>query len=890
MRAAHRAGPLPSLHLERILLALATAFLVVFAAALTLAPAARLRTWDVDYHWLHWLGVLVWIVVFWSAQWMLQRHHPDHDPYLLPAAGLLTGFGLLTIFRLTTNFGLRQTIWLAVVGGVLLLGLHRRHDLSTLRRFKYIWLTAGLILTAATLFLGTSPEGWGPRLWLGCCGVYFQPSEPLKLLLIVYLAAYLADRIPLPGRENKTIAQPRLSLYSLGPTIVLTGLALCLLVVQRDLGTASIFFFLYAAVVYIATGDWRIPVFSLLAMIASAIAGNALFDVVQLRVEAWLNPWLDPSGRSYQIVQSLLAVANGGLIGRGPGLGNPGLVPISHSDFIFPAISEEFGLVGALAIFGILGLLLVRGLRAALNAPDAYRRLLAAGLTIHLTAQSIIIIGGTLRLLPLTGVTLPFVSYGGSSLLVAFIELLCLLQISAAASEVPVPANGIGMYRRLAAATLLVLGATGLVAGWWAFWRGPDLLTRSDNARRSIADRFVPRGSILDRSNQPLAETQGEPGDLLRVYPYTALGPIVGYTDPVYGQSGLEFSLDSYLRGLQGYPALTIWQNHLLYGMPPEGLDVRLSLAIPLQQAADEALEGKSGALVLLNAQSGEVFAMATSPTFDANTLGADWEQLVGDGSAPLFNRAADGLYPPGAALGPFLLAAAAQESVTPSLPIIFSYTLDGSVMTCAFSPSEASWGSITVNGCPAATARLAVALGTSDLLNTLANLGLFTAPPLRLSSQSSAAPDSDVDPVRLLFSQENPTQEESLLISPLQMALAAATLSNQGIRPAPLLVMAVDTPQSGWVMLPSLTTPVEVFSTKTARAIAEQLADPSLPIWQTTACVQYSASEGVCWYIGGTGESWAGTPFALAVLLENPGPELVTAIGRGILETAITP
>jgi len=890
MRAAHRAGTLASPHLERILLALVTAFLVIFAAALTLAPAARLRTWEVDYHWLHWLGVLVWLVVFWSVHWNLQHRHQDHDPYLLPAAGLLTGFGLLTIFRLTTTFGLRQTIWLAVVGGLLLLGLRRPSDLSVLRRFKYIWLTAGLALTAATLFLGTSPEGWGPRLWLGCCGVYFQPSEPLKLLLIVYLAAYLADRMPPTSAENKTAVLPRFSLYSLGPTIVLTGLALLLLVVQRDLGTASIFFFLYAAVVYIATGDWRIPAFSLLAMVASAIAGYALFDVVQLRVEAWLNPWLDPSGRSYQIVQSLLAVANGGLIGRGPGLGNPGLVPISHSDFIFPAICEEFGLTGALAILAVLGLLLVRGLRAALYAPDVYRRLLAAGLTIHLTAQSIVIIGGSLRLLPLTGVTLPLVSYGGSSLLVAFIELLCLLQISAAAPEVAVPTTGIRVYRRLAAAALLVLGAAGLVAGWWAFWRGPDLLTRSDNARRSIADRFVPRGSILDRSNQPLAETQGQPGDLRRVYPYAALGPIVGYTDPVYGQSGLEFSLDPYLRGLQGYPALTIWQNHLLYGMPPDGLDVRLSLDIPLQQAADEALRGQTGALVLLNAQSGEIFAMATSPTFDANTLEADWEQLVQDGSAPLFNRAADGLYPPGAALGPFLLAAAAQQSGTPALPITFTYILDGNVLNCAFSPAEATWGSITANGCPGATATLAEALGTSTFLDTLINLGLFTAPPLRLSAQSSSPPDPFSDPIRLLLNQENPSPEDSLLVSPLQMALAAAVLSNQGFRPAPLLVMAVDTPQSDWVMLPTLTSAAEVFSTQTAQAIAEQLADTTLPIWHTTACVHYSASEGVCWYLGGTRESWSGAPFALAVLLENPDAEQVTAIGRGILETAVIP
>jgi cell division protein FtsW (lipid II flippase) len=890
MTVEYRSEPLASQQLERNLLILATAFLVVFAAALTLAPAARLRTWEVDYHWLHWLGVFVWGIVFWSARWTLGHRHPAHDPFLLPAAGLLTGFGLLTIFRLTSGFGLRQTIWLGVAGGVMLLGLHRPNDLSILRRFKYLWLTAGLALTAATLFLGTSPEGVGPRLWLGWGGVYLQPSEPLKLLLIVYLAAYLADRMPTPGGGNNAASQSRLSLYTLGPTIVLTGVALLLLVVQRDLGTASIFFFLYASVVYIATEDWRIPVFSLLALAASGIAGYALFDVVQLRVEAWLNPWLDPSGRSYQIVQSLLAVANGGLIGRGPGLGNPGLVPISHSDFIFPAISEEFGLSGAIAMLAVLGLLLVRGLRAALCAPDVYRRLLAAGLTIHLTAQSIVIIGGTLRLLPLTGVTLPFVSYGGSSLLVAFIELLCLLQISAAAPELPIPSNGLRVYRRVAAAALLLLAAAGLAAGWWAFWRGPDLLARSDNARRSIADRFVPRGAILERSNQPLAETQGQPGDLRRVYPYTPLGPIVGYTDPVYGQSGLEFSLDSYLRGLQGYPAFTIWQNHLLYGMPPAGLDVRLSLDLPLQQAADQALNGQTGALVLLNAQSGEILAMATAPTFDANTLQADWESLVQEASAPLFNRAADGLYPPGAALGPLLLATASQQSGLPSLPLTFTYALDGSILNCATPPEQATWGAAIASGCPASTAVLAEALGSAVILDTLDKLGLFTAPLIRLPAQTGSPPESSTDIARLLLSQADSAEGSGILVSPLQMALAAAVLSNQGARPAPLLVMAVDTPQSGWVMLPSLAEAGEVFSLQTARAAARELAETALPIWQTTACVRYSAAEGVCWYLGGTLETWPGAPFALAVLLENPDPELVTAIGRGLLETAVTP
>jgi len=400
----------------------------------------------------------------------------------------------------------------------------------------------------------------------------------------------------------------------------------------------------------------------------------------------------------------------------------------------------------------------------------------------------------------------------------------------------------------------------------------------------------VPRGAILARNSQPLAETQGQPGDLRRVYPYAPLGPIVGYTNPVYGQSGLEFSLDAYLRGLQGYPALTIWQNQLLYGMPPEGLDVRLSLDLPLQQAADQLLSGQTGALVLLNAQSGEILAMATAPAFDANTLEAEWESLVQDDAAPLFNRAADGLYPPGSALGPFMYAAAAQQSNVPSLPMTFTYSLDGSRLDCASQAGEVSWGAAIANGCPGSTALLAEALGRAAFLEALDGLGLFTAPLIRLPAQSGLPPEAGVDLVHLLLNQEDAASGASLMVSPLQMALAAAALSNQGTRPAPLLVMAVDTTQSGWVMLPSLSEPAEVFSPQTARSAAEALADPSLPIWQTTACLRYTTRDGICWYLGGTREAWPGAPFALALLVENYDPALVTRLGRSMLEAAVTP
>jgi cell division protein FtsW (lipid II flippase) len=883
----------PTDRTERRLLILAGAFLGIFALALTLSNAARLRTWQVDYRWSHWLGLAIWVGLVWLLHRQLSHLLPERDPLLFPVAALLTGWGLLTVWRLSNNLGLRQSAWLLVIGIVFLLAM--RYDCSQsggrilgyLRRFKYVWLTSGLVLTAATLILGTNPMGGGPRLWLGCCGFYFQPSEPLKLLLIIYLAAYLADR-------HAAASPPAKLLPLLTPSLLMTGLALLLLIFQRDLGTAAIFMVLYAVIVYTGTGKKDVIFVSLLILILAAIAGFALFDVVNQRVDAWINPWLDPSGRSYQIVQSLLAVANGGLIGRGTGMGSPSLVPIAQSDFIFSAISEETGLVGALGILGLLALLVNRGMRTAMKSDDTFHRLLATGLVVHLVGQSILIIGGNLRLLPLTGVTLPFVSYGGSSLLVSFFELLCLVLISARQEKMPVfqPETlkaQTNLNLLLSGGLMLGLVGSALLAGWWSLVRGPDLISRTDNPRRSIADRYVKRGSILDSHGRPLAESSGQPGSIVRDYPYPALGPLVGYTDPIYGQAGLEAGLDPYLRGLQGYPALTMWWEHLLYGQPPPGLDVRLSLDLDLQTKADHLLDGHRGALVLLNAHTGEILALASSPTFDANQLGSSWNSLVNDPGSPLFDRAAMGLYPAGNALGPFLLAANNQE---PS-----GQFTGADLRDCALITAGLTWGEVISAGCSEPVRHLVSAMNDQGLITLLDGLGLFTAPTFTVESLSSTRPSSLSDAFTYITGQQvDPATGASFKVSPLQMALAAASLSNGGERPNPRLAVAVDTPLSGWVVLPVTEQTQPALQTLAANNTAHALASSELPVWQVIADVKGEAGDttgtnpGYAWYLGGTLPEWKGAPLAIAVLLEESNPQVVEEIGRSMFQNAIYP
>jgi len=800
---------------QSLLLRWAAFFLFIQSVILTLSPAVRERTWDVDYRFSHWIGFFVWVVLMFFAHRATVKHLQERDPYLLPAAALLSGWGLLTIWRLDESFGIRQTIWLSVSIIVFILALSAQQKIITfLKRYKYILLGSGLLITALTLIFGANPLGAGPRLWLGCCGVYFQPSEPLKLLLVIYLSAYLADRVDLHLS----------SLPLLIPTLVVTGLALLLLLVQRDLGTASIFVCIFTVAIFLHTGKRRVLFSAILLLAGALVVGYFFIDIIQIRVDGWLNPWADPSGKSYQIVQSLLAVANGGIIGRGGGLGNPLLVPVAISDFIYAAIAEETGLVGTIGLLALIWLILARGLVASLRAMDKFRRNLAAGIVTYFGIQSLLIIGGNLRLLPLTGVTLPFVSYGGSSLLTSYIALFLLLAISNVEDNEPVTLQNPKPYTFLAGMLVLGFAAVSLASVWWAVVRAPDLLTRTDNARRSIADRYVPRGELLDRNNQPISITEGESGTYRRNYLYPDLAPITGYTQPVYGQAGLEATLDDYLRGLQGNPPSLIWWDHLLYGTPPPGLDVRLSLSLALQSKADQLLGGHTGAIVLMNAETGEILSMASHPTYDPNKLSEEGAALAQNLSSPLVNRATQGLYPIGTALLPLIQAKFGETQPT-----------------------------------------------DSELITYYQKLGLYKAPALNMPVAFDA----------------NRNLTENTKISPLQASLAAAILSHDGIMPAPHIATAVNTPEQGWVVLSAEGMPIDVIQAEAANEAALSFIVKGKSYWSHVGQASTDKNI-ITWLLAGTLPDWKGTPLALVVTLEENNTFLARHIGETILDEAL--
>jgi cell division protein FtsW (lipid II flippase) len=292
----------------------------------------------------------------------------------------------------------------------------------------------GLVLLALTFVVGVNPAGAGLTLWLGgALGVFFQPAELLKLLFVAFLAAYLAEKREVarslgihPARQHY------LTLPYLMPLLAMWGVALVLLMAQQDLGAAVLLYLAFLIMLYLASGQVRYLLVGGALLIVAAIGGYLLIGRVQARLDTWLNPWAEADRSSYQIVQSLIALASGGKLGQGLGQGWPDVIlPAVHTDMPLAAIGEELGLIGTLGVVACFAIFTVRGLRVASIARTTFGRLLAAGLASLIGLQAWIIMAGNANLAPLTGVTLPFVSYGGSSLLMSFIILGLLLQISA---------------------------------------------------------------------------------------------------------------------------------------------------------------------------------------------------------------------------------------------------------------------------------------------------------------------------------------------------------------------------------------------------------------------------------------------------------------------------
>jgi cell division protein FtsI/penicillin-binding protein 2/cell division protein FtsW (lipid II flippase) len=669
----------------------------------------------------YYLGVFVLtMAVFLVPPWMRGKLRIGGDPYLVPLALLLCGLGVAMLFSLKDplrDYAVYEHHLIGVfIGIVAMAAAARLAPLARLRikNYLYVWMFAAFALVAGLMIFGRGPEGVKLNL-LG-----FQPVEIIKLLLVLFLAAYLSDRAELiaerggrqgagsaPRAGRQWFSMPRRQ--DLGPIVLMFVFAMAMFYVIKDLGPGLLLFATFVSVLYLTTGRASfLGVGCLMVLLGGVFGYWRHIGVFVTRVDMWQHPFANLHPNGLQLGQSYWGFASGGWAGSGLGLGMPGLIPRGGSDLAFASWAEETGLLGAWLVLLVFAALVWRGICIALRANNDLDRALAFGLTALFGLQTLLILGGVTGLFPLTGIALPFLSYGNSALVADFVLIGLLRGISVppsggVGSPVPRPEVVKAAYRFAVALGIALLGGVGIwrlsaLQGWGAdaiavaAVRTPDadgVLRPHLNPRLLAVEREIERGSIYDRKGRVVATSRYREIRLTvtddnaalrlanrrgRLYPFgPALAHLVGYLDPgVGGPFGFEKAYNNELRGFRQYAELLsdYRRRHLPGYEARRGRDLRLTLDGELQRTAQAVLwqttsklkDLKTGlpkdraAFVLIAPSTGEVLVAATIPSFDPNGLTPEkFRALVHGPDAErehwLINRATDGLYPPGSTL-----------------------------------------------------------------------------------------------------------------------------------------------------------------------------------------------------------------------------------------------
>ena len=395
-------------------------------ASVYLAQQSTISSASVSY-------IAIFLGLYLVAHIVTRFQLPYADPYLLPLATLMTGIGVTLIYRLDPDLALRQGVWVALglilfIAGVLLINDYRR-----LESVKYTLGIAAVVLLLLPAIPGFGRTINGATLWVDLGPFVFQPGEFAKILIVLFLAGYLRDRRDVLRGTRWYHLPP---LRHLGPLLIVWGATIVVLILTNDLGGGLLYFSVFLAMLYIATGRLLYVIGGLGLFAVGALAVYRITPHVADRVSIWLDPWSDPSGTGYQLVQSIYAISSGGLFGSGLGRGalftpdGSTYIPFLETDFIYSALVQELGLAGGSALLMVFVLFVYRGFRVAMQADDGFSKLLVGGLTATFAIQAFLILGGVTGLIPLTGITLPFVSYGGSSVVANLLLLALILSVS----------------------------------------------------------------------------------------------------------------------------------------------------------------------------------------------------------------------------------------------------------------------------------------------------------------------------------------------------------------------------------------------------------------------------------------------------------------------------
>ncbi len=671
-------------NVELLLLIVAAPLVIIMFAMMVLSGAGS----EEGLHALSFntLGVPIGIfVAFLLAHFAIRKLAPNADPALLPITFALSGIGIAFVTRLAPAAATRQLVWMFAGVAALVVILLLVRKLDRLSNYKYTLMIVGVLLLLSPMLPVIGNEINGSRLWLNIGGFSFQPGELAKIFIVLFLAAYLAQNREMLSVFTWRIGPVNLpSLQTLLPLIVMWALAFLIVVLEKDLGSALVLFLMFIVMLYFATGKKFYVVAGLVLAAVAAVVLFFMFGHVQQRVDIWLDPFADAQGSGYQIVQSLYSLADGGLFGIGIGRGMADMIPYAESDFIFSAIGEEAGLLGAARALLLYPVFAIRGIYTAARAKSDFSSFVAVGVTSIVILQAFIIVGGITRLIPLTGITLPFISQGGSSLLAGFIIVGLLLRAGDEATgreseltmtHATLHSTGVlgrvSLGKRLTNTMIVFSAMFALLVASLTFIMVIDannIKAMPGNNHTLMKEAESQRGTISTYDGTILVESvQQEDGSYERVYPAGDLAThVVGYYSMQYGTSGIEASMNDSLRGTENYAS---WTDAItsLAGVTQPGNDVTLTLNSKVQKAAQDAIAGYKGACVVIDPTTGAVLGMASSPTYDAANVGAVMEASSSAGSAgssELLNRATQALYAPGSTFKIVSLTAALEDGV----------------------------------------------------------------------------------------------------------------------------------------------------------------------------------------------------------------------------------
>ncbi len=861
-------------------------------------------------------------VAFMVSHFAICKLAPNSDNAILPITYALSGIGIAFVFRLAPELAVNQLMWLFAGVALMLITLVLVRSISEIARYKYTMMLFGILLMLLPAAVGV--EHYGSKIWLSIGGMSFQPGEIAKVLIVLFLAAYMAD-----NREMLSVSQRRIGRISipdfktLFPLLIMLALALLVVVFEKDLGSALLFFGLFLVMIYVCTGRISYVLVSLALLAVAAVALYFTMAHVRSRVDIWINPFDYAQDQGYQLVQALYSMADGGLFGSGIGRGMPTSIPVVESDFIFAAIAEETGLLGASGVLLLFVLFCIRGFATAARARRDVDAFAAVGLTASISFQAFVIVGGVTGLIPLTGVTLPFMSQGGSSLIASFIVVGLLLRTgddgTGTGTEITMVSRGLnssGVLGRVALGkrltrilvvfsalfALLIANLTGIMVV-----RAEGIQQMPSNNHTLAKSEKIQRGSIVTSDGVVLAKSvQQSDGYYSREYPEGDLAShVVGYYSTRYGTSGVEASQNDTLTGNKNFSTISGAITSLSGGSNP-GNDVTLTINSEIQRSAQDVLGSKAGAVVVMDPSTGEVLAMASSPTYD---LGDVDQYLDGSSSSDaLFNRATQGLYTPGSTFKTVTLAGAIDLGIA---TLDTKYDSPGSIEIGGgkiTSSGESSLGTVSLDRAFAYSSNVVFAqvgdqMGADNLVKVAKAFGFGDAIDTDFGIAESLMPKpSEMTKWETAWSAVGqPVGEHASPAGPqttvTEMCMVASAIANNGTIMTPHVVKNVTSPEGAIVK----TTATSVYSQACTADAAEQVkqamtecvefgtgtaaAVDGAEVYGKTGTAQTSSTTDNSWFIGTATAN--GKSVSIAIVVEDTS-DATTGKAANVLRTSL--